>query len=236
MDSILASEGGLGAALESPIALSMKESAVEAPSTAESAPAQEQQPTAYTQEQVNEMLARRERELQSAKDRELHRARLQAQAEVDAARRASEEQARLENMDDEDYGRYVREKVTKDQELGAQASAHVTRAMLDVQAQTLSQITDADKRAEIEGKINDGQYKSWGDLIGDVVTAAVAAQLAKESKVVKEAARKEATAEIANIPVPVLGSGTNSTRSTRPMSSSDLFSQGFAEALQAARK
>lgn len=236
MDSLIASEGGDAAVLESPITLSMAEGNDGEPSTAETTPAQEPQPTTYTEETVKQMLAQRERELQSAKDKELHRARLQAQAEVEAARRASEEQARLESMDDEDYGRYVREKVTKDQTLNAQANERARQVMLDVQEQTLSQVTDSAERSKIEAKINGGEYKSWGEMIGDVVAATVAVQLAKESKAAKEAARKEATAEIANIPVPVLGSGTHSSRSARPLSSGELLSTGFAEALQAARK
>jgi uncharacterized membrane protein len=190
-------------------------------------------------EKVQAAIEAERRKWQSQKDREIHQVRMEVQQQLDRQRREAEERAKLEGMDDEDYGRYVREQAQKQRDLDETTRSSVTQAMLAVQAQSLEAIPDKDVREAIEKKINEGTYKSWGELQKDLLEAYTEKKVAKArvelEKSIREAVQKELAAQLADTPVPTLGSGLP-TKSARNLSTDELLEQGWREAIAAKRK
>lgn len=207
--------------------------------TQEPAPQQE----TLTRQQFEAMLAeekeRLRREMQSAKDREIHQTRLAWQQEQERLRLEQEERARLEGMDDEDYGRYVREQQNKMREQQESAQKVRENLIMAVQNETLGQISDKELRAEIEAQINEGQFKSWGELQQAIISKATAKEVAKTKTQmeasIREAVQKELAAQLADTPTPTLGTGLP-TRPTRNLSADENISIGFAEAVAAQKR
>lgn len=203
--------------------------------TQEPAPQQE----TLTRAQVEEMLEQERRKLQSAKDRELHQQRMAWQQEQERLRLEAEERARLEGMDDEDYGRYVREQQNKMREQQESAQKVRENLIMAVQNETLGQISDKELRAEIEAQINEGQFKSWGELQQAIISKATAKEVAKTKTQmeasIREAVQKELAAQLADTPTPTLGTGLP-TRPTRNLSADENIALGFAEALAAQKR
>ena len=207
--------------------------------TAEKQP-QVQSPKTYTEEEVQ---AREYRARQSAADKAKHEALLEykRQQENDQARaREQAERERLAAMDDEELGTYTRQQ--------QQEAAFRTRAQQEAQQQlataasmtqeeVLASIKDEDIRATLEADL--GKAKSLTDFVKALGKAIGAEEVAKAApkleKKAKEAAIKEATAELVDTLVPETGTGSASG-SLRKMSRDKLLSEGFAEAVAAQRK
>jgi hypothetical protein len=201
-------------------------------------PAQSQ-PETLTRQQAEEMMEQQRRAWQSQKDRELYQAQMRWQQEQERLRREAEERARQENMDDEDYGRFVREQQRKQQELAEITQYSVTQSMLAVQQQTLEQIPDADVREQIANGINEGKYQSWAELQKAILDAVVEKRVTKTraelEQSIREAVQRELTAQLADTPTPSLGTGLP-TKSAQHLSTDDLLSQGFADRVASQRR
>ena len=185
------------------------------------------------------MLEQQRRAWQSQKDRELHQAQMRWQQEQERLRRDAEERARLDGMDDEDFGRFVREQQQKQQELAEITRSSVTQSMLTVQQQTLDQIPDADVREQIINGINEGKYQNWGELQKALLDAVTEKRVAKTraelEQSIREAVQRELTAQLADTPTPSLGTGLP-TKSAQYLSTDDLLSQGYAERVASQRR
>ena len=197
------------------------------------------QPETLTRQQAEEMLEQQRRAWQSQKDRELHQAQMRWQQEQERLRRDAEERARLDGMDDEDFGRFVREQQQKQQELAEITRSSVTQSMLTVQQQTLDQIPDADVREQIINGINEGKYQNWGELQKALLDAVTEKRVAKTraelEQSIREAVQRELTAQLADTPTPSLGTGLP-TKSAQYLSTDDLLSQGYAERVASQRR
>jgi len=191
-----------------------------------------QTPTTYTPAQVEQM----RREWQSAKDREIYETRMRLIREQDELRRQAAERERLANMDDEEYGSYVRQQQAEQERLQQYAQEQWRGNLIEIQKQTLDAIPNKAVRQQIEDKINAGGYQSWADMQRDIVslTADRQSQAAAE-KAVREAlaaAQRDGVAQLADTPIPTLGSGQPARRSsTAGLSPEQLMGQGFAEEL-----
>jgi hypothetical protein len=190
----------------------------------ETAPAAQEQTVAppaerMTRERIKELLetdkdlqAEIYRRAQSMKDQELHRERLRAQQEA--------EQRRIQEMDDEEYGRYLREQADMQSRLQQEMTPRLARVLNDVRDTFLSSIEDEEARAEVTKREANGEFQTAKDFYRAVVEAQAksltAKQLAREEarlkKELREAITKELTAEAADVPTPEIGRGLAAPR------------------------
>ena len=196
----------------------------------------------YTEEEVK---AREFRARQSAADKAKHEALLEfkRQQEAEQARaRERAEQERLAAMDDEELGSYTRQqqqeaafRMRAEQQAAERLAAWATQ----MQDKVLASIKDDDIKADLEKKLERNEFKSVDEFILASAEAIAKELVAKESpkleKKAKEAAIKEATAELVDTLVPETGTGSASV-SLRKMSRDQLLREGYAEAVAASRK
>jgi hypothetical protein len=188
----------------------------------ETAPAAQEQtpkPTALPRERIKELLdtdkdvqAEIYRRAQSMKDQELHRERLRAQQEA--------EQRKLQEMDDEEFGRYQRQRAERDALLQQEMTPRLARVLNDVRDTFLAAIEDEEARADVAKREAAGEFQTAKDFYSAVVDAKAksltAKQLAREKsrmeKELRESITKELTAEAADVPTPEVGRGLAAPR------------------------
>jgi len=202
--------------------------------------AQVQSPKTYTEEEVK---AREFRARQSAADRAKHEALVEfkRQQENEQARaREQAERERLAAMDDEELGTYTRQQQQQAafrQQAEQLAAERLGTAASQTQEDVLAKIKDDDIRAKLVSKFSEA--KTLTDFVLAAAEAIAAEQVARESpkleKKAKEAAIKEATADVVETLAPELGTGSASG-SLRKMSRDQLLREGYAEAVAAQKK
>ena len=138
------------------------------------------------------------RRVQSEADKRLDRFRreMEQKAKEDEGRKAQEtEQARVSELDDEDYGRYMREQQAKQQETQQRLQDVWQSEYTKIGQSLLNAIPDPAVRQQV----NDGTYASWDEFREACVEAAIETRAkqkgAKRQKVSGEASSKEQTAE-----------------------------------------
>ncbi len=199
-----------------------------------------------TPEQVDELLRsnktaqqRLYRAAQAMKDKEL--ARIQRQQEEQ--RQAEEARRKLEEMDDEDYGRHVREEQRTDELVRQRAINAMVPVFQAVQGKALSKLSDAQIRHEIEARITTGELGDLDTILETILETETKARVEKASakleaklrKEIREALEKERAAEIADEDTPpILGSGTPT--GSRELHGMELLAAGVADARREARK
>jgi hypothetical protein len=160
------------------------------------------------------------RRVQSEADKRLDRFRREQEAQAAQQKQqaqAAEEQQRLEEMDDEDYGRYVREQVRQQQAAQTQIQQNMSAAWQKEGLDLLNAIPDS----QLRERVNSATYGSWEEFRNAAnearIEATVAQRLAKAQKTHTEAATKEETAqEVESASSFVQGTG-------RPVSSMTAF-------------
>lgn len=186
-----------------------------------------QQPS-LTPEQLDELLSRDDvqariyRQAQSMTDKAAHKADLARQEE---ARKKRETQ-----MDDEEYGRYVRDQTRLNEYTTALGQKSLGAVLENMKREALAQIGDKALRAEMEEKSN--QYTSMGEFFGALVKAEIgrrdAAKTPKRDKELRDLITKELTGEQAADLVPQLGRGSP-TAGTTKLHGRDRIAAGLAE-------
>lgn len=169
------------------------------------------EPPQITAEQIAKLLAAKPELAEALADSEPVRRRIQGEADkrLDRFRRDAEaaraqeaaqqqqkaEQQRLAEMDDEDYGRTMREQAAKQQSAQEQVSAGLSEGYRHLGEMLLEAIPDPQERQ----RINEGTYSSWEEFTKACVTAAgetsAKQRLAKREKVQSESATKGETAD-----------------------------------------
>ncbi len=204
-------------------------------------------PDALTPEQVNAILSRNKvaqaelyRKAQSMKDKEIARLR----QEQDAQRKRDEERRELEELDDEDFGRRIREQQRMDALISEHATARMLPVLGEVQSTALSKLSDAQIRAQIQERITSGEFTSLGQILDAVLESetdaraqkAIAKMETKLRKEIREAIEKERTAEAADDDdaPPVIGSGLPT--GSRELHGTALLAAGVADMRREARK
>lgn len=204
-------------------------------------------PAALTPEQVNELLRSNKaaqsaayRLAQSMKDKELARIR----QEQEAQRKAAEERRRLEEMDDEDYGRHIREQQRIEELVRQRAIETMVPVLQQVQGSALGALSDAQLRAELEARITSGELNDLGQIVKTIIDSEVSAREQKMTprletklrKEIREALEKERAAEQADDDdtPPILGSGLPT--GSRELHGTALIAAGVAEMRREARK
>lgn len=180
--------------------------------------AQEQpvsQTPSLTPEQLEQLLssddvqARIYRQAQSMTDKAAHKADLVRQEE---ARKQRETQ-----MDDEEYGRYVRDQTRLNEYTTALGQKSLGSVLTNIKTQALASIGDKALRAEMDAKAD--QYESLGDFVGACVKAEIerreAAKTPKREKELRDLITKEQMGEQAKDLVPQLGRGSPAARDTK---------------------
>lgn len=204
-------------------------------------------PAALTPEQVNELLRSNKaaqsaayRLAQSMKDKELARLR----QEQEAQRQREEERRKLEEMDDEDYGRHIREQQRMEELVRQRAIETMVPVLQQVQGSALGALSDAQLRAELEARITSGELNDLGQIVKTIIDTEVSAREQKltpklETKLrqeIREALEKERAAEAADDDdtPPILGSGLPT--GARELHGDALLAAGIADLRRAARK
>jgi len=167
--------------------------------------------TELTAEQLTRLIASRpelaealadsepvKRRIQSEADKRLDRFRRDAEAaraQEAARQQQAAEQQRISEMDDEDYGRYEREKQAKQQSTSEQVTATLATEYRRIGEMLLEAIPDP----QVRQQVNEGTYASWDEFRSACLSAAVETsakqRLAKREKVQSESATKGETAE-----------------------------------------
>lgn len=188
------------------------------PSASTDAAAQEQtvgQTPSLTPEQLEQLLssddvqARIYRQAQSMTDKRAHQAELVRQEE---ARKQRETQ-----MDDEEYGRYVRDQTRLNEYTTALGQKSLGVVLTNIKTHALAQIGDKALRAEMAEKAD--QYESLGEFVGACVKVEIerrdAAKTPKREKELRGLITKELTGEQATDLVPQLGRGSPTAGTTK---------------------
>jgi hypothetical protein len=175
---------------------------------------------------------------------EVDRARAKLQAEQLRLQRAEEdkrkadadraaEQAKVAEMSDEEYGAYLREK--QQQETAAQALA-TQRDQMHYEA--MLKLVPEEERPAFMQRAHDGVYKSEEEFLMALSSrhAELLSPKEKEKEVIREAARREATAEAANAGQPTLGTSLPRQTVESNLSSYDLLRLGVQEEMEKVRK
>jgi hypothetical protein len=192
------------------------------------------QPT-LTDEQIAALFEKDERvrrAIQSAADRRMAKfqaeqlAQRQAEeAQRKAAEAAAAEQAKVAEMSDEEYGVYMRQKTQEED----RANAAQLRATQDFQTQALA-VLPPEERDGIMERTRKGEFKDWKGWLEAIADRRAELKQASTEPVMREAARREAAAEVANTGVPTLGTAfPTAGRDLSKMSSIDLIKEGLKE-------
>lgn len=212
-------------------------------------PAATSEATGEAQEQQHGNISpdeERRRQEQSMRDRIRHEERLRVQREIEMARareEAAKEQQMLAELDDEDYGRVMREKAAKQQQ--EQASLNVARQRLAVAFEqmkndVLSQVSDQAARDDLARRVSANEFATFKDFYAAAMKAETQAQaerLAKRrEKDIREATRNELRADEIGSLVPQLGAGLP-TAALNPdkLSAQQKMALGYAQALKRKR-
>jgi hypothetical protein len=179
------------------------------------------------------------RQVQSEADKRA----LKIRQEMERQAQLAAQQKYLEEMDDETYGRTMRSQLQQQayaQQVAQRAKADVLRTTYEqLMAQTLETVSDQKARADLQRRVEAGEFPSFGAFQAAAAQAEVDARLAKErarlEKQIREAAQKEATADVADTVAPMLGAGLPN-KPDRKYTRDELISLGIAEAMEKARK
>ncbi len=196
----------------------------------------QEQPTKPVDENVRRLI-------QSEVDKARFQTRMQAEQEFQARIVQQQEQAKLTEMDDEQFGAHVRKSMetTSVQQQVAQQVAQQERGTMvqQIRDSVFRSIKSEAKRDEVKAKELRGEYGSLEDFLSAATQAnleeEVAKQVEKQGKQIREAVTKEATADAAEAGGPVIGAGSATSPNIK-MSREQLMAQGFAEALEQKRR
>jgi len=205
--------------------------------SSDSPPVQEQDVLELDETKLEKLLetnplvkARIYREAQSMKDRELHQERLRRERE--------EEEARIREMSDAEFGSYMREK----QSLAAAAQAKalemaktaVSQALSAVQEEGLS-LLGPEARKKVEAELP--TYKTFADFVKGLAKAKADSEatkmVASERKQLEKTIRNQLQAEYAKQLAPDIGRGTPASRLDN-VHGIDAIAAGIGEKLREA--
>jgi hypothetical protein len=226
------------------------------PSLENQAPVQEKpQATPPSQTEVVDVKALEERirrEEQSKRDRALHEARMKWEQEQGERAKLlatqAEEKHALETMDDEDFGRYAKQRAA---EAAKSQAEQFQRQQTEQQAVAieiqrkyqagLAKMPTAELKAQLEAMANDPTKVNSIDSFEEAVVDLLAehkAELKTQAKLkaAQEAATRDTTAQVADLAATVTGTGLPQTSTRRQLTADENLSQGLAEALAATAK
>jgi hypothetical protein len=194
-----------------------------------------------TPEQIEAALSSEaaQRKIQSETDKRFAKfqaEQLRLQREQEAQRKANEaraaEEAQMAEMDDAEYGAHMRQK-TQTQE-AAQAQA-LERDRLHYQAAL--ELLPADEQPAMMERARNSEFKSETEFIAAIADRRAELRTPKNTETIREAARREATAEVANAGSPTLGASLpRQTVDLSKMSSDQLLSAGMREEMEKVKK
>lgn len=189
-----------------------------------------------TPEQIEQEVARR---AQSMKDRELHRVRMQMEQEIAQRAQMEAQQREWAELDDEEYGRRMRQLQQEQTQTGEQVRKALMGAFVQMQQDALSLVQSERTREALKARSDGGEFRTFADFHAAIVEAAAAEKIARErsalEKQIRGAAVREATAD--NIS-PILGAGipTQSGVDVSKLSSEQKIALGWAQAIEAQRR
>lgn len=167
---------------------------------------------------------------QSLRDRIRHEERLALQREIEERQRREAEERerqRLAEMDDEDYGRYMR---AKEREQALKQSALIESFRL-IEREALAAIESDSVRQKIAEKLANGEFKSFREFQNAIVKAEAeelaARQLRQREKEIREAAQNGRIADLTELAPPQTGIGVpTGALNLNKMSARDLIRLG----------
>lgn len=197
------------------------------------------------------------REVQSRADRIRHETEMRYQqqmqqqyAQWQQQQEMQAQQAALESMSPEEYGEYRRQ-----QDAAALQYQQWQQSYLQPYAEQMAQqrlqeqstyiinqaleAVPAPVRKRLQEMMGQGKFQSLGDFLATAQREAIAHESGRlatqQTNVAREAARKNATAELAETVAPVVSSGQPAGRLSK-LSHDELLSQGWDEEIAAMRK
>lgn len=161
------------------------------------------------QPEVAEQIRRR---VQSEADKRLMR----YQQQLEARRQAEEQRRRMEQMDDEDYGAFVRQQQQMEAYAGQRAQQRLAETYVQLTEQVLSSVEDETLRQRLAERNEANEFESFDaflkardEAVLEVEKQKMAGSLEKQ---IREAVQKELKAnEAEHARAPVLGSGLPTT-------------------------
>ena len=181
------------------------------------------------------------RAVQSEIDQKVFQERMRWEQEQTAKQQQAEETERLQNMDDEELGQYVRQQQTQQAQVAQIERSAAARLYGQVLQDTLGIISDAKTRSELQARSTAGEFHSYGEFLAAAKEAELNLQLAKEKAKLEKEIRAAVTREVTSQEVerggPQLGQGIpTTTLDLKKMSSTQLIAAGWQEAVAAKRR
>lgn len=193
-------------------------------------------------EAADEAAEKVRREMQSVSDKRIHQLEMQMEAErqkQEAAARQAEE-ARLAQLDDEDFGREMRklrEQQARQAEAAANAQEVFNREALKERQRVIALIPqenmDEFLRRENEEVHSYDEFKSFSlEYLSDLKAQQ---KLKKQLEARAKAEQNDSLAQTASLAAPVVSTGQYQ-HSSKPQTPDELLSEGIEEAKATARK
>lgn len=152
-----------------------------------------------------------EKRYQAIYDRRLDQERRRLEVQMQQQQQQAAQAAAVAEMDDEEFGRFMRENQRAQQATQAQIVQTLRGVYSEQTAQVLGIVSDSKARQEVEERNNKGEFKSFGEFLHAAQEAELGARIEKSKaeleKQIRETVQKEMTAQNAASGGVVLGSG-----------------------------
>lgn len=213
-------------------------------------PAAASEANSGAQEQQHQTISpdeERRRYEQSLRDKVRHEERLRLEREMAARQqreRAEKERQMLAAMDDEDYGRTMRQKEAEAQQ--QRQAYEIAKQMFEssfaaMQSDAIAAIKDATIRSEFEKRVSANEFATFKDFTDALVEAGgterAEAIVKRREKEIREATLNELRAQELGAIIPQLGSGVpTAALNADNLTATQKMAIGYKAALQRARK
>jgi len=172
------------------------------------------------------------RKLQSEIDKAANAARLQARQEFEAELKRKQEEARLQQMDNAEYGEYVRRAQQEQQRQRAIAQQAQMAMVTEMQKAVLAIVSDEKRRAELEQASYSQKFKTLPEFVKAATQMEAedmaAKEIAKREKTLRKSLANEQKAKEAESGGPVVGAGIP-TQPFDQMTTMQKIAFGYAE-------
>jgi len=192
-------------------------------------------------ESIEEIEERISRKWQQIADKNVQQERLRIKQEMEAARRQEQEERAVSAMSDEEYGQWTREREQMQGIMEKASLARTSAVLMQLHDDALKMVPDDAARKVIAERAQNGEIKSFGQLMQEVNDALVQHKVgsltAKITKEVRESVLKELGAtETEGGPELGTGAATPVFVDWRNKSTTQLIAEGLEEDARRSRR
>jgi len=176
------------------------------------------------------------RAVQSRLDKVAHEAELRAERRLREEMERRQQQQAMEQMSDEQLGRYVRENQRVQAVVQQQQREWMERVLREQENALLKSIQDAKVREDLKERADRGEFQSFEDYLHAMQEAAVASREAKLRETIREAVKRELNPQKAASSATQLGAGIPGKMNYDDLPTQEKLRLGFEIALKEAQE